>query len=155
MVLLICVQSWWAIYGLRNVREWTFLSFAVELLQVIAIYMQAAFVLPALACDQPVDLHAHYYHHVRWCFGSLVLTLVASLATDLVLGGHLPASANLAFHVVMIMSAVIAAVTRREWYHRANVFAAGAAMTAYIVFLFMRLQQSGAAEWHEKICWSP
>jgi len=140
IVLLICVQSWWAIYGLRLVREWTFLSFAVVLLQVIAVYMQAAFVLPDFTGDDPVDLHAHYYDHVRWFFGALILTLLASLAKDLVLGGHLPAAANLTFHLVMIVVALIATLTRREWYHRANVIVAGAGMSAYIVFLFMRLQ---------------
>jgi hypothetical protein len=139
IVLLICVQAWWAIYGLRLVREWTFLSFAVVLLQVIAVYMQAAFVLPDLTGDEPVDLHAHYYDHVRWFFGSLVLTLLASLAKDLVLSGHLPVAANLAFHLVMIVTSLVAMSTRREWYHRANAVVAAAGMSAYIVFLFMRL----------------
>lgn len=40
----------------------------------------------------------------------------------------------------MIVASAIAIVTRRVWYHRVNVIAAGAAMSAYIAFLFTRLQ---------------
>ena len=140
IVLLVCIQSWWAMFGLRQVRSWSFVSFSAVLLQVLAIYMQAALVLPDFGGDATLDLRAHYYDHVRWIFGAFVLTLVASLLKDVVLSGHLPATLNVAFHLVMIALSLIAAIVRREWYHRFNVFAAALTIGAYIAFLFMRLQ---------------
>jgi hypothetical protein len=122
------------------VREWTFTAFAVVLLQVIATYMQAAFVIPDLTGDDPIDLRAHYYGHLRWFFGALIVTLAASLAKDLVLSGHLPARANLLFHIGMMVASVVAASTQREWFHKINVVAAGGVVGIYILLLFMQLR---------------
>ena len=140
LVLLICVQSWWAIYGLRGVRDWTFLAFSVVLLQVIATYMLSAFVLPDLTGDAPVDLHAHYFDHVRWIFGAMLLTLAASLTKDLVLSGRLVSGANLYFHLTMAGTSLVAMLTRREWYHRANAVLAALGLSVYIILLFTRLR---------------
>ena len=35
LLLLICVQSWWAMFELRHYQPWTFAAFAVVLLQTI------------------------------------------------------------------------------------------------------------------------
>ena len=35
VLLLICVQSWWAMFELRHYQPWTFAAFAVVLLQTI------------------------------------------------------------------------------------------------------------------------
>lgn len=140
IVLLVCVQSWWAMFGLRGVRQWTFLAFAVVLLQVTATYMQAAFVLPDFSGDAPVDLRTHYAEHARWFFGALILTLLASLLKDVVLNGHLPVGANLGFHLALVSLSAAAMVTRSERYHATNVVVAGVAVSAYIFALFMRLQ---------------
>ena len=47
-------------FGLRELRAWTFASFAVVLLQVLAQYMQAAFILPDFTGTERVDLRHHY-----------------------------------------------------------------------------------------------
>jgi hypothetical protein len=140
IVLVICVQSWWAMFGLRQIRDWTFLGFSVVLLQVLAIYMQAAFVLPDLSGDQFVDLHAHYFDHVGWIFGAFIVTLSASLLKDVVLGGRLPMTPNLVFHLWWLALSFMAAFIRREWFHRLNVLLAAVTLGVYVSFLFMRLQ---------------
>jgi hypothetical protein len=140
IVLVVCVQSWWAMFGLRGVREWTFPAFAVVLLQVIATYMQAALVLPDFSGDAAVDLRSHYQDHQRGFFGAIVITLLASLFKDVVLSGHLPGGVNLAFHVALIGASLVAMATRSERYHEANVVGTGAAISAYVVLLFTRLQ---------------
>jgi hypothetical protein len=140
IVLVICVQSWWAMFGLRGVREWTFPAFAVVLLQVTATYMQAALVLPDFSGDAPVDLRAHYQDHLRWFFGAIILTLIASLVKDIVLSGHLPQGVNLVFHLALMAASIAAMTTRSDRFHAANVVAVGVAMTAYVVLLFARLQ---------------
>ena len=45
-LLLIFIQSWWAMFGMRNVQVWTFPAFAVVVSQTILEYMLAAIVLP-------------------------------------------------------------------------------------------------------------
>jgi len=44
VLLLIFIQSWWAMFVLRHYTDWTFLAFAIVLLQTIALYMMAAVV---------------------------------------------------------------------------------------------------------------
>ena len=143
IVLVICVQSWWAMFGLRELREWTFASFAVVLLQVLALYMQAAFILPdftGLERYQRVDLRQHYYGHLRWFFGSGVLALLASLAKDVALSGHLPGAANLGFHLVLGSLFIVAALWPNRRFQKGNVVFTAVALTAYIVTLFAQLR---------------
>ena len=54
-LLLMNVQSWWAMFGLRDVRTWTFLLFSVVLAQTVVQYLLAAIVLPDFGA-QRVDL---------------------------------------------------------------------------------------------------
>jgi hypothetical protein len=140
IVLVICVQAWWAMFGLRGVREWTFLAFAVVLLEVLAIYMQAAFILPDFVGDGHVDLRQHYFGHLRWFFGSAILTFAASLMKDVVLSGHLPELPNLTFHLVIGGFAVLAALWANERFHKAYAIVTAAMLTVYIVALFARLR---------------
>jgi hypothetical protein len=140
IMLVICVQAWWAMFGLRAVRDWTFLAFSVVLLEVLAIYMQTAFIFPEFAGEARVDLRAHYYDHLRWIFGASVLTLAASLAKDVVLSGRLPETPNLAFHLVLGGLGVVAALWHREAFHKANAIGTAALLVAYIVALFARLR---------------
>src|SRR5215467_5169602 len=38
LVLLICFQNWWSMFGMRNRHDWTFQQFGIVLLQTILIY---------------------------------------------------------------------------------------------------------------------
>jgi hypothetical protein len=48
ILLLIHIQTWWSMFGLRFVTQWTFVRFAV-LLQPIVLYLLAVLVLQARA----------------------------------------------------------------------------------------------------------
>src|SRR5262245_47770365 len=85
LVLTIAVQSWWAMYGLRAHTDWTFLQFAVVLMQTIAIYMLSALALPDFVAEGRIDLRKSYFEHARWFFGIVVATLAISLCKDLVI----------------------------------------------------------------------
>ena len=37
LLLLICTQHWWSMFGMRNRHDWTFLQFAAVLLNVVLI----------------------------------------------------------------------------------------------------------------------
>ena len=140
IVLVICVQSWWAMFGLREQREWTFAGFAVVLLQVLAVYMQAAFILPDFAARETVDLRQHYYGHLRWFFGAGVLAVVASLTKDVVLSGHLPGALNLGFHLILLSLSITAALWPNKRFQKSNAVFTAVALTLYILVLFARLR---------------
>src|SRR5205085_4787758 len=69
LLLLVDVQGWWAMFGLRLKGSWTFVEFGIVLLQVLVLYMLAALVLPDVDRDGRVDLRAFYFAHARWFFG--------------------------------------------------------------------------------------
>ena len=140
IVLVLCVQAWWAMFGLRQLREWTFVGFAVVLLQVLAMYMQAAFILPDFTSDARIDLRLHYYRHLRWFFGSGVLVLLVSLAKDAVLSGHLPEALNVGFHMVLGSLFIVAALWPNSRFQKGTAIFSAIAVTLYIVLLFARLR---------------
>ncbi|MGN6147102.1 MAG: hypothetical protein ACTHPD_01035, partial [Rhizomicrobium sp.] len=41
-LFLINVQSWWAMFGMRHLRDWTFFGFFIVLLQVTFTYLMSA-----------------------------------------------------------------------------------------------------------------
>ncbi len=140
LLLLIYVQTWWAMFGLRSHHDWTFGAFAIVLLQTIVLYMLAGLVLPDFFGEDAIDLHDNYYAHHAWFFGLAVLAGLVSIGKDLVLYGALPDPRNLAFHLAFILTATIAAITRREWYHKAAVLVSAGLLGFYITLLFPRLQ---------------
>jgi hypothetical protein len=75
LLLLICVQSWWAMFELRHYQPWTFAAFAVVLLQTILTYMLAGLVFPDLFGEGIVDLRESFYLHRVWFFalGSFII----------------------------------------------------------------------------------
>ncbi|HET7063379.1 MAG TPA: hypothetical protein VFI49_03820 [Rudaea sp.] len=140
-LLGMCVQSWWTTFSLREVTDWTFAQFAVVLLQMVLTYMLAALVFPDFFGDETVDLRSHYFAHVRWFFGLFISVLITSLAKDLVISGHLTDDRiNVGFHLVFIAAFLIAALTRREWYHKALSLFGIVAFAAYTLLLFSRLR---------------
>jgi hypothetical protein len=139
MALLICAQTWWAMFDLRVYQSWTFAGFSVVLLHLICLYMLCGLVLPDFPGDQPVDLRAFYFTQHRWIGTLVVLTACVSLSKDVVLNGRFPDALNVAFHVVFIVAAAAGAVTRAEWYHKGFVVVIGALYALYIALLFTRL----------------
>ena len=138
-LLLMNVQSWWAMFDLREVRVWTFAAFATVLAQTIVQYLLAAIVFPDFFGSERVDLRAHYWAHVRSFFGLLILLLLASLSKDVVFTGHLTGPVNLAFHVGFITVAAASLLIRNEAFHKAVAIGIATLFAAYVVVLFARL----------------
>src|SRR5215467_242655 len=68
LVLLVCFQNWWSMFGMRNRHDWAIQQFAIVLLQTILIYMAAGLVLPDLFGEEVVDLKRNFYAHCGWFF---------------------------------------------------------------------------------------
>lgn len=139
LILLFAAQAWWASFGLRERADWTFLSFAVILLQMIMLYMLAALVLPDVAPEQHVDLSGHYELHHGAFFGFLIAMLATSVTKDVVLDHRLPMPVNLGFHVLLAAIAVAAIIVRGYRAHLAIALFAVAGTLAYIALLFAHL----------------
>lgn len=139
VLVLVHVQTWWTMFGLRGHAGWTFLAFLVVLLQPVVLFLLAVLVLPTLTPGVPVDLRAHYFAQSRWFFALFGVLLAVSLAKDLVLSGSLPDVANVGFHLAFLALAAAAGATRREGVHRAVAVTSVGLLGVYIAVLFSQL----------------
>jgi hypothetical protein len=115
------------------------MALLVIVLQAISVYMVAALVLPDVTGDTLVDLRQHYFAHRSWFFAALFMTVLFSAAKDFVLKGQVIGGLNAEFHVVVAVAAVVAAITRREWFHNVLAPVLALAFFVYIALLFARL----------------
>ena len=139
VMLVVYVQVWWAMFGLRQIRDWTFVSFLVVLTQTVTLYMMAALALPEDVDEAGVDLKTHYERQHRWFFGFFLATLIASIVKDVVLGGQLPQLLNLAFHILFATICISGIVITRRRYHETIGIVAAVAIAAYVWLLFTHL----------------
>ena len=136
---LIQVQTWWAMFTLRTVEQWSFGAFMVVLLQPVAIFMMAALIVPRGRNGDCVDLREDYYGEFRWFFSALLFALGVSITKDLVLNGRLPEPRNLTAHALFIAIA-IAALTFRSARAQLTLAIVGLALfSGYIALLFTKL----------------
>jgi hypothetical protein len=140
VLLLIHVQTWWAMFGLRNQTDWTFGQFFIVLLQPIVLSLLAALVLPDINADTHADLRENYYAQSRWFFSLLFLLLVVSLVKDVALSGSLPVPINVAAHALFMVLAAGGVLTRRASYHELLAPVNAVLVLGYIGVLFTRLQ---------------
>lgn len=140
VIVVIFIQMWWSMFGLRSLTNWGFLTFIVVLLQPIMVYMMAAVVLPEDVEAEDIDLREHFASQQRWMFGFFLATVVVSAAKDVTLQGRLPQGANLIFHVflaIVCMSGM--AITSRRFQEVLALLSA-LAIGVYIAALFAMLR---------------
>jgi len=140
VLLVVYVQVWWSMFGLRTYQDWTFTAFLLVLAQTGTLYVMAAVVLPEDVGEAGVDLGAYYDRHHRWFFGFFLATLIISVAKDLVITGRLPGTTNLAFHIFFAAVCTSALLIRRRRYQEVVGAAGAVAMASYIGLLFARLR---------------
>ena len=139
LLLLVCFQNWWSMFGMRNRHDWTFQQFGMVLLQTILFYMIAGLVFPDFFGEAIVDLKESFYAHRRWFFSLGFASIVVSLCKGLVLDGKLPAPLDLTFHAIFGATLLGGALTHREWYHKTLVVFVLVAFVLYIVLLYARM----------------
>jgi hypothetical protein len=140
LLLLICFQHWWSMFGMRSRHDWTFLQFAMVLLNVILIYMLAGLVLPDFFGEEVIDLKRSFDAHRGWFFSLGVATIVVSICKDVVLDGRLPNATNLIFQLIYAITLFIGALTRSERYHKGLIVFGSALFVIYIIVLYTRMQ---------------
>lgn len=140
VLLVVYVQAWWAMFGLRGVRQWTFIGFITVLAETATLYLMAVVVLPEQIDEAGTDLAKYYDTHHRWLFGCFLATLFVSLAKDVVIGGHLPELTNLVFHCALALACIIGMSVPRRRVQEAVGVACAVTVGSYIALLFTRLQ---------------
>jgi hypothetical protein len=138
-LFLIHVQTWWAMFGLREVASWSFAAFLIVLLQPVALFLMAAVISPQVPPAGVTDLRSQYFSEARWFFGTLAGALIISLAKDVVLYGKLPELPNLVAHAVFIAAALAGAVSRSDLVHKILAPLGLVLFGGYIALLFTRL----------------
>lgn len=138
VLLLLHIQTWWAMFGLRVWPDWSFLQFSIVLAQPIVLYLLASLALPAESSTER-DLRANFFHHRPVFFALLIALLVVSLTKDLIRQGHLPEWRNVAFHVAFFTIAALAMATRRDLHQRILAFCGLALVLSYVALLFAEL----------------
>ena len=140
ILLVVCVQEWWAMFGWRDYRPWTFFGFSLILAQTVATYLIAALALPDVRGDEPIDLRAYYYANHRWFFLMFSIALAISIGKDVFLSGHLPdPPLNAIAQFVFVALSLGAAFTTRERYHKLFAPLGAILFGVYIAVLFARL----------------
>jgi hypothetical protein len=140
LLLLINVQAWWAMFGYRFRQNWTFIQFTVVLLEAIILYLLAAIVLPNIPDEGETDLRSNYFRHAAWFFGLLVVLVLDSLLKSIVVSGHLPRRADVAFHLIWMTGAFVTAFVRDDRYHKVFICFSFILFIAYIALLFASLR---------------
>lgn len=140
LLLVICVQEWWAMFGWRDYANWTFFGFSLVIAQVVGTYLAAALALPDVAGDEPLDLRAYYYANHRWFFTLGALTVAVSVAKDRVLVGSWPSPPlNMAFQLILIAIFATAALVSHERVHKLLAPLGALWFVLYIALLFEHL----------------
>jgi len=140
ILFIIYLQVWWAMYGMRFRRDWSFFSFAVALAQIAALYIMAALVLPEEIDDTGSDLALYFERNRRWFFGLFLVTLVVTVARDLGIDGFSPGSFNLGFHVLLIIGCITGFLVRRWRTQEIIGVAFAVAFVADVGLLFAKLR---------------
>jgi hypothetical protein len=138
-VLLITVQVWWAMFGMHNLRHWTFADFLIVLAQSVAVYLMAAFITPEIEGDANIDLRAAYFREARWFFGSILAALAISLMKNRLLSGSFQSGLDLAGHVVFAAVALAGFISRSDIVHKLIAPLSVLAYCLYIALLFVSL----------------
>jgi hypothetical protein len=140
LLLVICVQEWWAMFGWRDHAPWTFLGFSMMLAQTVATSLAAALVLPDVKGDEPIDLRAYYYANHRWFFTLGVAAIAISILKDRMLtGAWTSPPLNLAMLLVLIAIFLASALFSGERLHKVLAPFAVICFVLYIALLFPRL----------------
>jgi hypothetical protein len=139
-LLLVCAQTWWAMFGLRARSDWHFDEFLILLAQTVVLYLLCGIVFPDFEGDGDIDLRAHYFRQRTRFFGFLIAAALISIMRDLVLNHALPSPMNLTFHLIWIATATIAILTTNDWYHKALAIFTAVGFVEYITTLFVKLK---------------
>jgi hypothetical protein len=135
IVLLVDVNSWWAMWEVRSAKSWTFISFSLLVGLVASIYLVTVLLFPRVPeSGGQIDLDAHYYKNRRIFFltnaAGWTLGLLCNLSFLPIKSWLNPA---IIFPLPVVFLSVLAALTANRRYHAAfAIFALAAVALALL-----------------------
>lgn len=139
-LILVDVQFWWSLFGLRGRTDWDFPSFLIILAQAVVLSVASTVLIPAMPDEAPrIDLKAAYFDHARWYYGLLLGVLAISLVKNLIINGHLQNAPDLAAHGVFGAIFAVLAASRSDRVHKVLAPVVTAMFVTYVAVLFARL----------------
>jgi hypothetical protein len=139
-LLAVLVQSWWAMFDLRDHASWNVGQFALVLAHPTLLYFMTVLLLPDPERDGPIDLWTNYYAQAPWFFAAMGGVIVVSLLRPVVIDGHFPLDADRLFQLAFLLAIIVTATIRRPRLHEAAALIAPAALLFYIGALFFQLR---------------
>jgi hypothetical protein len=116
-LFFISVQHWWAQWGERYTRTWTFGTFWLAMLVPVDLFLLSSLVLPS--SEEKLDLGEWYFRNRAWFFGVMFFLPALSIAEELARTGRMSSSLNLgfliAFDVVIAAAYVLKSRVAQEW----------------------------------------
>jgi len=131
-IFFICVQHWWAQWGVRHAPQANFGSFWLQVLVPVVLFLMSALVLPEREENGRLDLGRWYFHNRAWFFSLLCALPLLSIAEELARTGRMASMLNLGF---LLAFAAIAAVAIFLPSRRVQTWIAGQAMVMTIVYV--------------------
>ena len=121
IVLMVDVNSWWAMWELRSAKSWSFISFFLLVGLVASIYLVTVLLFPRIPeSGGQVDLDAHYYKNRRIFFlanaAGWTLGLLCNLSFLPMRGWLNPA---IIVPLLVVFLSILAAFTGNRRYHAA------------------------------------
>ena len=139
-LLLVFVQTWWTMFGLRNVATWTFQAFAVTLMQPILLFFLSALALPDFDRDESLDLRANYFAQTYWFFGILLALVFVSMLRNVLVVGHLQHQTDFIYHLIFVVGAAGGILLPNETFHKILALLSAIVYSLYIAMLFTALK---------------
>lgn len=136
-LLLVQVQTWWTMYGLRNYETWNFLQFSAVLLQPIVLFLMSVIVFPGPNAPA-IDLRENFHAQRRWFFGLLAALVVASLLKN-VSRLEMTDPTNIVFHAAFFGMGVIGMIFGGERTQRVLGYAGVGTFVVYVALLYGEL----------------
>jgi hypothetical protein len=139
-LLAVLVQSWWAMFDLRDHAAWNVGQFALVLAHPTLLYFMTVLLLPDPDREGPIDLRANYFAQAPWFFSAMAGVIVVSLLRPVAIDGEFPLDADRLFQLVFLLAILVTAAVRRPRLHEAAALIAPAALLFYIGALFFQLR---------------
>jgi len=142
IVLLVDVNSWWAMWDLRNAKSWSFLSFSLLVGLVASIFLVTVLLFPRVPeSGGQIDLDAHYYKNHRVFFLANAAGWMLGVLCNL---SFLPIrnwlSPGIIFPPLVVFLSILAAITANRRYHAAFAIFTLVAMTLALLTDPARIQ---------------
>jgi hypothetical protein len=140
ILFVVIVQSWWAMFSLREHNEWTILGFLVVMVHPVVLFLMVELLMPEVNQQQDVDLANAYERQAPLFFSAILVLMISSLLRPVVLSGKLAEPLDVIMQAVFFALSAVAIFWRSNLYHRVLAPLTALLVVTYIALLFLDLR---------------